>query len=96
MNDRGDGRTDGNGKGEKEHAKLEAEARDERLRYERKEDKAISAKTSFLGRLGNTITSHYGLGNLFGEDEGTSARRRTRASTRAGQRNRGLRRHVHI
>ena len=59
----------------KEHAKLEAEAQAERLRYERKEDKAISAKTSFLGRLGNAITSHYGLGNLFGEDEGTSARK---------------------
>ena len=59
----------------KEHAKLEAEARDERLRYERKEDKAISAKTSFVDRLGNAFTSHYGLGNLFGEDEGTSARK---------------------
>ena len=53
----------------KEHAKLEAEARAERLRYERKEDRAISARTSFLGRLGNAITLHYGLGNLFGEDD---------------------------
>lgn len=52
----------------KEHEKLEAEFRAERRRYERKEDKAISAKTGFLNRLGNVITSSFGLGNLFDDD----------------------------
>lgn len=52
----------------KEHEKLEAEFRAERHRYERKEDKAISAKSGFLSRLGNAITSHFGLGSLFDED----------------------------
>ncbi len=53
----------------KEHGKLEAESRAERQRYERKEDKALSSKSSFLGRLGNAITSRFGLGNLF--DDGS-------------------------
>ena len=55
----------------KEHGKLEEAARAERRRYERKEDKAMSSKSGFLGRLGNVVTSYFGLGNLF--DDGSSA-----------------------
>ena len=51
----------------REHAKLEAEFKAERLEAERKEDKAMRSKSGLLGRLGNMITSYYGLGNLFGD-----------------------------
>lgn len=58
----------------KEHEKYEAEFRAERKRYERKEDKAISAKSGFLNRLGNIFTSSIGLGNLFDDDSTVAAR----------------------
>lgn len=58
----------------KEHEKLEAEFRAERRRYERKEDKAMSSKPGFLSRLGNAITSHYGLGNLFDDDSNAASK----------------------
>lgn len=56
----------------KEHRKLEEEARAERRRYERKEDKAMSSKSGFLNRLGNVVTSYFGLGNLFEDDSGAA------------------------
>ena len=52
----------------REHKKLEAEYREERHRYEREEDKAMSSKSGFLSRLGNAISSSFGLGNLFDDD----------------------------
>ncbi len=52
----------------KEYEILEAEFRRERHRYERKEDKEMSSKSAFLSRLGNVITSSFGLGNLFDDD----------------------------
>lgn len=55
-----------------EHRKLEEEARAERRRYERKEDKAMSSKSGFLNRLGNVVTSYFGLGSLF-EDDSSAA-----------------------
>ena len=50
----------------REHAKLEAEFKAERLEAER-EDKAMMSKPGLLGRLGNMITSYYGLGKLFSD-----------------------------
>ena len=61
----------------KEHEKLEAEFREARRSLERKEDKELSAKTGFLNRLGNVITSSVGLGKLF-DDEGSAQARATR------------------
>lgn len=53
----------------KEYARLEEEAKAERIKYERKEDKELSSVGSFLNRFGNALTSMAGLGNLFDTDE---------------------------
>ena len=51
----------------KDHERLEAEFKAERLKAERKEDKAMRSKSGLLRGLGNMITSNFGLGNLFGD-----------------------------
>ena len=58
----------------REYAKLEADFRAERLRAERKEDKAMSSRSGFLGRLGNAVTSMFGLGNLFDDSSDAAAK----------------------
>ena len=58
----------------KKYAKLEEEARAERIKYEAKEDKELSSSGSFLRKLGNAITSKVGLGNLFDSDEDAAGR----------------------
>jgi flagellar hook-basal body complex protein FliE len=62
----------------KEHRKLEEEARAEKRRYERKEDKAMHSKSGFLSRLGNVVTSYFGLGNLFDDSSAASKASRYR------------------
>lgn len=58
----------------KRYAKLEEEARAEKIKYEKKEDKELSSGGSFFRKLGNAITSKIGLGDLFETDEEVAAR----------------------
>ena len=52
----------------KEHERLEAEFKAERLKAERKEDRALSSKSGLLRRLGIMITSIFRLETVSGDD----------------------------
>ena len=58
----------------KEHETLEAQFRAERLQAEQNEDRAMKSQKSFWNRLGNAITSYYGLGNLFDDKNDATAK----------------------